>query len=463
MSMRRLPVFLLLLLLVLLGVGALSLSTGGAAGEAPPQAVLACAECHSMEREVATWAGSVHKDLTCLECHKEGDVTWVRHEFLERNDQMAAHARSEIHTIPLKTYNERCVTCHEEQLDALKQDRIPQPLPGAPAKPDAGQPMAIRALHDKHLNGKEPMDCVACHLDEVHGPAQGTEERRESAHRTCLECHEQKQVRLEVAEGDVSCAACHLEVEAITPEDHREARAWARAHGQASEVQNCGSCHLSASAGPHDSAVTNPASFQISQQDACLTCHAGLTMPHPASFVARHGQEALAAKEGTCEACHAPAEGEAAAPAHADPQFCSACHLQPMPHPDGYLGVHGAEALAAPATCEACHSNKNPVNATAPHASKTYCASCHNAYQHPRGWVAAHGSQVKESCATCHSVQQGEGGHNACAACHTSEGSWHEKMWFIKHGKQVKAEGDAACLNCHSEVEPSCSKCHSER
>ncbi|MFZ5827311.1 MAG: cytochrome c3 family protein [Bacillota bacterium] len=462
--MRSKLVLLLPAALILVALtAALNAGVGATAEPVPPKAVLACAECHSMEVEVDQWAESVHSNLTCLECHTEGDVTWVRHEFLERNEEMAAHP-GEHKTIKLKADLARCETCHEPQWALVQHDLIPGNLiPQVKTVPhsEMGKKMDIRVAHSLHVNG-EKLECVACHLNAVHGPAPGTPERRDDAHQLCMDCHEQEDVKLEV-KGDVSCAACHLDVAKITPADHKDVTAWKRAHGTASATQRCGDCHMSASAGPQGR-LANPVFFPTTTRgDDCTTCHADMPMPHPDNFLARHGKEALSAKPGTCQTCHAPAAGEVAVPDHAGPKYCTECHLKPMPHPDNFLAVHGKEALQAPAVCTACHSSQNPVNPRAAHASKTYCGACHDAYQHPKGWVAGHGAQVTGSCATCHSMKEEQGTHNACAACHTSEGTWHEKMWFAKHGRVVEAQGDESCAVCHSEVEPSCSKCHAGR
>lgn len=444
------------------------LAAAGASGRLYPWAEEPVRVAGSMAIEVDLWDSGAHADVTCLQCHQEIDPEQLRD----------AYARGMAIDLEawLKVDPGRCTECHD------------------PLGADLELPEAVRTLHEQHLEMPET-SCTDCHA--VHQPVDTR------PHQRCLACHEQKEVKMAIP-GDVSCAACHLDLAQVTPADHKERPAWLRTHGQTTGSQRCGDCHLSTSAGPHQAPLANPALFAPGEQDACLSCHSAMAMPHPDSFLARHGKEALTLGESTCATCHSPLEGEVAVPQHALPSYCADCHLEPMPHSSSFLAAHGSRALQSPATCEACHSTKNPANPTALHASQTYCANCHDSFQHESGWVARHGAQVTDSCATCHSTAAEESGHNscvachnshqhesgwvarhgsqvtqscatchstqggpesknACAACHTGDGQWHPNMWFVKHGKVVETEGDASCLRCHSEVEPSCAKCHSER
>jgi predicted CXXCH cytochrome family protein len=443
-----------------IGFGLLGEGRSQAAGEQPSPKVLACGTCHSMEKQVSTWEQGPHQAVACLQCHDEGDPGWVRHEFVEKNTDMSAHAPADLRTPELKAENDRCLTCHDKQLEMLKQDLTPPPVgKGAAASADTGKPLAIKAAHDVHLNGKAKLTCVDCHAQSAHGPVPGTDAWRDDAHSRCQTCHDQQQVTLKVT-GDVSCSACHVDPAGVAPADHKDATAWMKTHGQASQTQSCGTCHLSETAGAH-TALANPTAFPSTQsQDACAACHAGVTMPHAANYLANHGQAYLAAKEGTCETCHSPERTLVTpVPEYAQPQFCTACHLQSMPHPANYLAAHGEQAMNQPATCEACHSRKNPAKPQAAHASTNFCASCHDAYQHPAGWVAGHGTKVDATCATCHTMQGQPGQHNACASCHTGE-KWHPDLFFVSHGREVEQNGKEGCMTCHNEVQPSCTQCH---
>jgi hypothetical protein len=227
-------------------------------------------------------------------------------------------------------------------------------------------------------------------------------------------------------------------------------------HGAAANANpaSCATCHS-----PNN--IANPTAYHASSK-FCTDCH-GTAMPHPADFLSKHGAAANAAP-ASCTNCHSPNNRVNPGANYASPGYCLDCHLTPMPHPASFLSSHGAEAQKSPATCDACHSAKNVARPTAPHANAGYCASCHDSYEHEAGWVAAHGSNVDESCSTCHTLQGQVGQHNACSTCHSSKtGEWHPNMWFVSHAREVEKNGEAACMTCHSEVQPSCSKCHRDR
>lgn len=441
----------------------------GAATTLPSKELLVCGTCHSMEKEVQSWQNTAHKNLTCLECHREGDVNWVRHELEDKNSEMAAKLSQKTAVpIGLKVPDERCLECHATQLDALRKDVVPAPVSGKGTLPNQGKAMTVKAAHAVHLD-KAKLTCVQCHTDSAHGTNKpGTTAYRDAMHNQCLECHTQKKVTISVT-GSTSCTACHASAAAVAPENHKNKDQWTASHGKTAANKSCGECHLSDTAGAHTK-LSSATAFPTKAGDTCAACHSGVPMPHPKDYLAVHGTASLSAKSGTCEACHTAEKNPVKpTPEHAKPGYCLDCHLQPMPHPASFLSSHGTTALNAPATCEACHSSRNVARPTAPHASKTYCSTCHDSYQHPKGWVGGHATKVDNTCATCHTLlgQQGQQGpHNACSACHTSNtatGAWHPKMFFITHGKIVNQQGDAACLKCHAEVEPSCAKCHTSR
>ncbi|HWI62144.1 MAG TPA: hypothetical protein VNT75_09925 [Symbiobacteriaceae bacterium] len=511
--MRKRLTYILATLVAVAAVGALSLTfihkVGAEEVLKAPENLLYCGTCHTMETEVLTWQANAHKNVACLECHTEGDPGWIRHEFVDRNDSMAAAAKA--HALSLKVAEQRCEECHAPQMDQLLKDITPKPLLASTKAPDAGKAMDTKAMHEKHIKGNAALKCVDCHTSDAHGPTEGSTPWRDQTHQVCLDCHAQKQVKIAVT-GSTSCGACHTQPASVAPADHKDKTAWAKSHGAGAGNGTCGQCHLGDSAGPHTQ-ISQPASFPSSTKDACASCHGGVQMPHPQGFISTHGKVAEASKAGTCDSCHA-APTATTTPVKGSAQTCNSCHAQSMPHPSGYLAIHGQQALAAPstcttchspsnpanpgasyaqtgycvdchlapmphpanylalhgsdakklpATCEACHSPKNVARPTAPHANAGYCSNCHDSYEHQPGWVASHGTAVTESCATCHTLQGQPGQHNACSTCHTSNGQWHEKMWFAKHGPIVEKNGDASCLVCHNEVQPSCSKCHRDR
>lgn len=462
--MRR-KVYLLAPALTVVGLGVIAsiawALSGGAASPSVPSSMISCGTCHSMEQEVMTWVQGSHGDVACLQCHRENDAAWVRHEFAERTQTMAATpVTPAIHAVPIQMPDERCENCHAPQLEALSRGMKPPPIqPAASAAAHQPEPLSIRVEHDVHINGNPGLKCVDCHT--IHGPLPDTSDSRDLYHQRCQNCHDEEQVAIAVT-GTVSCAACHNEAARVAPGNHKNETQWLKDHGEAGKSRTCGQCHLAQSAGPHDS-LSSPEAFPSQTQDACLACHAGVTMPHQPNFLAVHGQGFLAAATGTCESCHSPDQSPIKpTPHHATATFCTDCHAQPMPHPAAFMPTHGTLALKSPATCTACHSARNPVNAAAPHASAGLCATCHDTYRHPAGWIGTHGESSltapRGTCEACHAPNQNRDKPAAhasaqfCSDCH-AQPMPHPAAFRPAHGKEA-LQAPATCATCHSVRNP---------
>lgn len=453
----------------------------GAASPPAPEKPVSCGTCHSMAKEVQAWQQGPHGDLACLQCHAENDPSWVRHEYAELTPEMAkASPEAGSHTVAMQVPDQRCETCHEPQMQQIRQDITPAPLRAASAvSGNAGRPMVIIAAHDLHVSGQAGMKCVDCHT--VHGARAGTPEYRDSYHDRCQDCHDQQHVTIAVA-GSVSCAACHREPASVAPQTHQSETQWQREHGKAGRGQTCGQCHLADSAGPH-SKLSSPEAFPSTTQDACAACHAGLAMPHQPDFLALHGEQFLSAPAGTCETCHAPDKTLITpVPAHATARFCTDCHAQPMPHPESFAITHGPLALKSPGTCTVCHSSQNQARPAAPHASAGFCASCHDSYRHPANWIGTHGQQAQTAtggtCEACH-APNGNRDQPAphatarfCTDCHAGVAMPHPPGYLKVHGRQAVSAPQGTCDACHSQaknpVKPTpdhasaqfCTSCH---
>lgn len=469
--MRRKAKFLIPALTALLAVGVvlavlvvLQRAPAFAAAAAPsiPEPMLACGTCHTMDKEVSDWKASAHENVACLQCHEETDPWVIRGDLKEQLDKMAQHPTTGTpKALPMTAPQERCTDCHKQQLDQVMKDITPAPLKASDKmfSGTPGQPMTVKVAHDVHVNGKAQMKCADCHLDAVHGPAAGTTERKDEMHQLCLDCHAKQNVTLDVP-GDTSCEACHTTN--VAP--HKDVQQqWLTQHGQAVETdKNCGTCHMSKTAAPQTGNFANPALFKSTAGgDICVACHSGVPMPHPAGYLSIHGTVSLSTGSGTCESCHSSKSPIKEAPTKAKQQDCTSCHAQPMPHPARFVQNHGQIALQEPETCVACHSPKNPANPNGSHASQQFCTSCHMSFKHPANWVAAHGTQVTEACATCHTMPGKTGTKPACASCHTG-GPWHPQLWYVSHARAVEEGGKAQCMTCHNYVQPSCTKCHKD-
>jgi nitrate/TMAO reductase-like tetraheme cytochrome c subunit len=480
------------------------------AATAPDPAKLAtqCASCHTMTTYVESWQHSSHKNVACTACHADpGVMGWVQMQ-VGRVRMYFRENEVDLSQIATEVPNERCLDCHARQMPWVMQDLKPPRLDerGEPIRPARTELTFLGAVagHDIHLSGEKPLRCTDCHRGVSHGPGvEAARERAESWHEICLSCHAQEQVAVTVR-NTISCSACHLDLKAVAPADHRQADFRTR-HGQAAkaDITTCQQCHLNPGidqagtgarqaatgtapaahgAGADGSAVTvqfPPGSLRVPEGmgDACSACH-GLTMPHPDGWLSRHAQ-GFREKPELCASCHGTRDQGFNLTFQGDPRrlsvenpSCTGCHAQPMPHPSGWTAAHQAAAKAAPQTCRQCHSPANPANPTAAHASPQFCLNCHlRRYAHPEGFtathkdvVAAYGGDVKAAgCTQCHTETV-----NSCTTCHTAgvgqKQAWHpedfvatHKDVLAKYGGDVKAAG---CTQCHTETVNTCTACH---
>lgn len=455
-----------------------------------------CASCHSMAPLAESWKVSPHApEVTCIECHSDPGAF----------GEMAAHVkgiRMLYKTIAQikptlvmshKIENSACEKCHKMEDEKAN---------------------GVKVNHQKHLG--QGVSCQDCHFGLVH---LANEQKRgdERFHNICQTCHEARAVRLET-QGSTSCTACHGDLTRQLPADH--GADWLGQHGKSAVTgRNCGECHLAESAGPHGR-MSDPAAFAVTQQsDACAechkapmphaepyllrhgadarsqgaavcanchspqtpvtprpmhasgafcsSCHSGVTMPHPSNWMAQHGPAAGRADNPVCNTCHSSANRVNPTAKYAANDFCVKCHAGlDMPHTEQFIGEHGRVALKSGISCMLCHSALNPISPKAAHAASSYCAACHDTSKHQKGWVAAHGEKASPTCYICHSEEKGA--RNSCQECHQGKPGeqklFHpDKYWFINHRQAAQKQGVASCLRCHAEVQPSCSKCHSNR
>ncbi len=106
-----------------------------------------------------------------------------------------------------------------------------------------------------------------------------------------------------------------------------------------------------------------------------------------------HGMGKLA----TCSACHVK-------------DACARCHQIDLPHPLGFMGIHGDQSKEFSASCRICHK-------------QSFCSDCHRvSMPHPDGFLSQHSREYKQKskkiCLSCHTVQS----CNLCHEMHTHPG-----------------------------------------
>lgn len=271
-----------------------------------------CSSCH--DEQAGHMATSTHANISCYSCHLEGGV-WG---FLDQkaSEVFRMYPAAAIGGVKLDgpgrpVLRATCVKCHEN-------------LPT-----DVLESQGLRIRHD--VCAAAPAECNSCHNTVAHGAT--VRWRREPTMDDCLGCHAEY-------EAQVECDTCHagkLERERLEsgPWQVTHGPEWQGAHGMG-DLATCVSCH--------------PAS-------KCIGCHM-TEIPHPASFSASHGKQALSDK-ARCSQCHRSEE------------WCTACHGVEMPHPEGFLKVHSRSAKSrSDAKCTRCHAPED-------------CINCHVAHTHP--------------------------------------------------------------------------------
>ncbi|MHB9145869.1 MAG: cytochrome c3 family protein [Symbiobacteriia bacterium] len=382
-----------------------------------------CLECHEMQQQVQTWHDSSHQNVDCLRCHADPNVKGWWQGNLNTLRRRIVHARGGVSESSISTTvpDSRCLNCHGDQMPYVMGDYAPPAIDaaGAVGRIDTAAlvKLPLQPKHDLHLSRVPGVTCTTCHNQVGHG-AQSREAAVEASHKTCNNCHRERQVTL-AGNSSLTCAACHLDSQAVTPTNHDTA--WRLGHGQAARQDSaaCAACHLSRDLANAASAATD------SNQDACQSCHQ-IQMPHPASFLTDHGR-AYSANPTLCARCHLTDGQGFNLTVQANPAslpgtpVCKDCHTSRNPHPTSEAVTNPAAlapvrvashpvALPTNPTCQTCHAGRTHV-----------CASCHQGTDwHPGDWDTTHREAVwkqgPDSCRTCHNTS------DACARCHRAGG-----------------------------------------
>lgn len=439
-----------------------------------------CMDCHARQMP---W---VMQDLKPAELDEKGEPIRPAKDQLQF---LAATAGHDVHLTmesPLK-----CTDCHS----AVSHGPAPE------KREEHVQTMHQICL-DCHaqkqvtLNVRNSTGCSACHLDmgkivpEDHKTTafrsgHGTSAAKDST--SCTQCHLNTGITKQAASaphglvpqlppGSINvpanatdaCATCHG-----TTMPHPKDFLTGHAKGFNEKPELCASCHGTRDQGFNMTFKGDPRTLSTTDP-SCTSCHQQ-PMPHPEGYLEGGHQSAGKAAPATCQQCHSPSNPANPKGSHATAQFCKDCHLGNYNHPQGYVFEHSDDLAVygnnvAAAGCVQCHT-------TVP-GGQNSCASCHkdgsvtNTQWHAKNFVGTHkatlaqygNNQAAAGCTTCHGETKAQ---NACASCHTNgltngqATQWHPSSWWITHAQTTKPSDVASCNQCHSYVEPSCSKCHS--
>ncbi len=280
-----------------------------------------------------------HKQDFCVKCHKtikpsNHDVKWTRkHGTAAMQDLKSCRQCHEsntycdrCHTLPMphseqwkSTHQSRtgegyCLRCHnEKECTACHSSRKP-----------ASHGKAWEKNHGTAImTGKE--SCFGCHREDYCNRCHGLEMPHprnwgtghkasfQKTGKTCYQCHKKEE-----------CFICHKNV---TPSSHK-GKTWRKDHENCNGSESqCALCHQA-----------------TGTQNACVTCHGGIEMPHPKNYAMAHTKDSRE-KSPSCIKCHTREQ-------------CLKCHqaMPPSNHKNEWkLSLHKTDAIKRKDLCKACH------------------------------------------------------------------------------------------------------------
>jgi formate dehydrogenase gamma subunit len=440
----------------------------------PQSTTQSCFDCHSDPELVSEdgremtvlpddFGASVHAELSCVDCHGDGDYddvphfdTYARVDCGQCHDAAVASYSMNFHGRAHSRGDERapsCADCHGED----------------------GNPHAMRALTVRVSEEA----CRRCHSRETNSYDSGVHAaaaNRGKESPGCVSCHSSHGPGLPPAAGAVNtlCETCHPGAMADVK------RGGHVAIGEDfAQVMNCASCH--------DVHGTHKPELSGRVAQRCVSCHEA----DRRAFEGSVHEDLFGASVMSCLSCHSTHKDEQEAM-----EFdagCGACHEEV--EKIYRTSVHRLGRLrgdVAAATCADCHQGHH-VLASSDTLSVTHhrniphmCGECHGAdavvtseyvrlpISLPNYLASVHGVGWQEGkktavCTDCHGTHDLQNAQNpvssinrfrvadTCGRCHrTVVEAYHKSV----HGKAVALgiEDSPTCTSCHDEhliLEPS--------
>jgi hypothetical protein len=471
------PMAFLSAVLLVAGVGASVLLSGGAAFSPGP---LTAAQAQASA--AGGFASHAEFENDCRQCH--APLAGIEAARCERCHTGVAEQRAAgtgVHSqLPAVT---QCAGCHPDHRGrtfdtaAAALDSFDHAVTGFSlarhVQDYEGTLVECRACHAGQQFEFAVAGCVGCHVDH---DSEFTLAHTEAFGGGCLACHDgldrsetfdhaQTHFALDGAHAAAACGACHSAERPAgdTPGECAACHAEPAQHA-GSFGTDCAACHTAAGWSP---ARLNGQDFEHAGTGfaldthavmfdggvfACSGCHAGIsaTALEPAGA-------------GVCAECHSTADPAFMAEHMQTFGFdCTGCHdgtgnMRNFDHNQ----VFALDGAHAPLACEACHAGQRfrgtPTDCAGCHAEPevhaglfgSECAACHAT----AGWTPAalrthafpldHGAEGEVACAVCHEASYPA---YTCYGCHahTPEDTQRE------HAEEgIAGERLAACAECH--------------
>lgn len=292
-------------------IGLLALAIGLDIGTASPDL---CMSCHEMESRAGSWQQSAHVTVPCVKCHQPPRPWYAlpsrlvdRAQLLSRD--IGAHLSGE-YSDPVETStiaaepitDDVCLQCHSPNRTATSGYRI---------------------LIDHAEHAKRNGSCVSCHIRTAHPlESRGT---ALTLMAQCFTCHGTP----DSPDASSECGTCHPSGYELVPSSHADDGWTDGRHGSiaTADLGLCDMCHT---------------------KSLCDTCHGGIDMPHPKTWVGSPGGHSSAAKADpdVCLRCHS-----------AQTSICTMCHHSEQdPSRGSWIEQHGDQATNGGAVgCLECH------------------------------------------------------------------------------------------------------------
>lgn len=307
-----------------------------------------CASCHIMEPYVDAWKTSVHKDVTCVTCHREWRFALSKTYLTYAMGIYTTHLRAEVP-------DARCLKCHEHQdLDT-----------------DESFLKNIHFSHKSHLGemrrGKS-LHCTSCHTGHTvmgTGSGEGVKPSTDVDESVCFTCHFKG---AETGQAATGCLVCHGPPTTVVTH-----QGFQFDHGSYLKRDvRCDLCHVEVTKG--DANVP---------KERCTSCHVSRIEAYGDSVKVHEIH--LRRHEIDCARCHSRMEHGKVAMAPALGERCDACHKPSHTEQEQmYIGVGGEGVPDSPSTM---------------FLARVACDSCHG---EPGGDPRKGAEELRKSCITCH-------------------------------------------------------------
>ena len=392
-----------------------------AAGKIWIDAGIACNQCHKAGgpanaaaftvAQAAAGAKAMHDggsatNADCLTCHAAGNTVGApviipgletdggNHHGLYRTC-VTCHPGGHNGTLPDKTDNNYCLTCHT----------------------NSGAHAVHHAVPGLTVSGS-PKTCQSCHtLPGATVPPTSTRDQTMDPTVGCMGCHKSAQ------------GAHRALVVSGTGDNHHRGSNASLTTTPPRDTAGCIYCHNTGKA--FGDATTEVMIDQVAPNTCNGACHAS-TLPSANT----HHKTATLTGDFSCLTCHVP--GQPGEPGNTDPavwppaswEDCTACHSVPPMTGATSVIQSGAEQNHHVGICTTCHTIPGVAQMT---TTDTSCLSCHATAQGTFGPIATlnhntgagtPASYTPEVCAKCH-VQPGVAPSVAvtCGQCHYGTGS----------------------------------------